>query len=252
MFKLERLSLTLGDIEVIQGVSLALQRGEVVGLIGPNGAGKSSLLRGAIGLLATDTGDVSIDGRPWRSLALIERARAVAYLAQDPVVHWPLSVESVVALGRLPYEGETVAERKSVLDTIFELTEVSHLRGRTMWELSGGERARVLIARFFAVDADYLFADEPIAGLDPYHQLHVMGLFRAQAALGKGLLLVLHDLSLAARYCDRVLLMADGAVQAEGSPVEVLTKDRLAAVFQIEAVGDVAANPPTLVPSKRL
>ncbi|NKB98408.1 MAG: ATP-binding cassette domain-containing protein [Pseudomonadales bacterium] len=252
MFVAAGVSIALNEDVVVSDVSLALQRGEVVGLIGPNGAGKSSLLRGAIGLLPARSGAVSIDDHSWTSLDLSERARKVAYLAQDPVVHWPLSVESVVALGRLPHERETAGERRQVLDKIFDEAEISHLRERTMFELSGGERARVLIARSFAVDADYLFADEPIAGLDPFHQLQFMELFRDQANSGKGLLLVLHDLSLAARYCDRLLLMAEGSLQAEGSPAEVLTKDRLAAVFQIEAVGDIEGTPPILVPSKRL
>jgi iron complex transport system ATP-binding protein len=251
MFTVQGLSVSLDEKAVVDNVSLDLNAGEVLGLLGPNGAGKSSLLKSIVGLLPS-SGRLTLDEQPWLAQPPAYRARMMAYLSQSDTVTWPLTVERVVGLGRIPHEPESSMARRSALDRVFEETELSALRSRSIADLSGGERARVLIARCFAVEAEYVLADEPIAGLDPFHQLQFMELFAARARAGAGVLLVLHDLSLAARFCDRVVLMRDGQILGQGTPAETLLPALLEDVYQVEFAGDVNACPPSLIPDTRL
>lgn len=251
MFSVQGLSVNLDDQQVVDKVSLELNPGEVLGLLGPNGAGKSSLLKSMVGLLPS-SGHLTLDEQPWLAQSPTYRARTMAYLSQSDTVSWPLTVEQVVGLGRIPHEPESITARRSALDRVFEETELSLFRSRSIVDLSGGERARVLIARCFAVEAEYVLADEPIAGLDPFHQLQFMELFAARARAGAGVLLVLHDLSLAARFCDRVVLMRDGQILGQGTPAETLLPALLEDVYQVEFAGDVEACPPRLIPEARL
>ena len=228
----------LGGREVVAGVSARLDGGTLVGILGPNGAGKSTLVRALLGLVPS-AGQVLLDGVPTAAMGRAEVARRVAYLPQGQQLHWPLSVERLVALGRLPHLaplsriGE--ADRAAVARAM-AMTEVEHLARRTATELSGGERARVLLARALAVEAPVLIADEPLASLDPEHQLHGMELLRDQARAGRLVVAVLHDLGLAARFCDRVLVMAAGGIVADGVPAGVLTPELLADVYRVRAV----------------
>lgn len=229
------LSVTLGERKVVDGASLALEGGSVVGLLGPNGAGKSSLMRALAGLLPC-RGDVSIGGDAVASLPRREVARRIAYMAQARTIAWPLSVENVVALGRLPWRGHasgpSPADATAVADAM-ELMDVAHLAGRPATELSGGEQARVLAARAMAQQTPVLIVDEPVSGLDPAHQMTMMQALRRRAAGGCAILVSLHELSLAARWCDRVVLMRKGSIAADGAPREALTPTMLASVFGI-------------------
>jgi iron complex transport system ATP-binding protein len=225
--------------DIVRGASLEVGAGELVGLIGPNGAGKSTLLKAILGLRPRRSGAVVLDGRPFDSIPPRERARWVAYLAQEGRVEWRLSARDVVALGRRPHQpsfgGPTPSCRPAVARALAAV-EATDIADRPVAVLSGGERARVLLARALAVEAPLLLADEPTASLDPYHQLHVMEILKAEAARGAGVLVVLHDLALAARFMDRLVVMSEGAVVAAGTPDEVLDDATLGAVYRIAAV----------------
>lgn len=252
MLAAEGIGFTVGTHTLLQEVSLELKPGEVVGLIGPNGAGKSTLAKLLAGLTLPTSGSIVIDGCDLQSVPNAQRARKIAYLPQHPSVHWSLTVADVVALGRIPHVGRL--GRHSAADTTaikaaIERTELSDFADRRVDELSGGEMMRVMIARLLAVDAAYLIVDEPITGLDPYYQLEVLDLFRAEASRGCTALLVLHDLSLAARYCDRVALLQHGRLVAVGQPADVLTDARIETVYRVAMDDDATRH---FIPYRRL
>lgn len=236
------IAVTLEQRPILSGVDLHIRRGEFVGLIGPNGAGKTTLLRVLANLLRADAGGVRLEGAALEALPPRRLARRVAYLAQGAPAHWPLRVDTVVALGRLPHlewwqrPGKTDA---AAIERALAMAEVAHLRERIVTTLSGGERMRVLLARIFASGPELILADEPVAALDPYHQLHVMEILRdhahrAQARQG-AVLAVLHDLNLAARFCDRLVLLAEGRLVCAGGVREVLVNEHLRSVYGVEA-----------------
>ena len=231
------LSVELSGRRVVDGVSLALEPGTIIGVLGPNGAGKSTLMRALAGQL-TCTGRVAVDGRDIATLPLAERARLIAHLPQARIISWPLVVRDLVGLGRMPWQGVSRAfsDRDRALCTeAMAMMDVLPLADRPATELSGGEQARVLAARAIAQDTPVLLADEPASGLDPAHQMTMMAGLRRLSAKGRTVLVSLHDLTLAARWCDRILLMRDGSVAAEGAPADVLTAERLRDVFGIVA-----------------
>lgn len=223
---------------IVAGASFALQAGELVALLGPNGAGKTSLVRIALGLLPGATGAVAIDDQPIGQLDASARARRIAYLPQQRPLAWPQRVRDVVALGRFAHGvalgrlGPTDAE---AVDRALLACDVAGLADRAADTLSGGEMARVHLARALAADAPLILADEPIAALDPRHQHDVMALFRGFADRGGGALVVLHDLALAARYADRLIWMKDGRIVADGPTAETLTPARIADVYGVRA-----------------
>ena len=223
---------------VLQDISFSVAPGGITALIGPNGAGKTTLLKVLAGLVAPSAGAVRLDGRAladWDSVGL---ARVRAYLPQDRVVHWDLTARAAVALGRLPYRatgaGESAEDRASVARALAAM-DVGQLADRPVFEMSGGERARVLAARALAQEPRILLADEPTAGLDPAHILTLFATFTRLAAEGRSVVVALHDLSLAARFCHTVVLLSAGRLAAVGPPAAVLTPERLASVYGITA-----------------
>jgi iron complex transport system ATP-binding protein len=190
-------SVRLGHRTVLTDLTLALRPGEVTAILGPNGAGKSTLLRALAGLLAPTAGVVTLDGAPLSTIDRAARARAIAYLPQSRTVHWPLTVARTVALGRAPHGGDT----GSAVERAMTAMDVAPFRDRPVTELSGGELARVLMARVLAQETPVVLADEPTAGLDPAHQLALLDRLAVEAAAGKTVAVAIHDLSLAARYC---------------------------------------------------
>ena len=250
----EAVALAKGGHAILEGVAISAAAGEVVGLIGPNGAGKSTLLRVLCRLERPDTGTVLIDGRDAREIDRRRLARTIAYLAQAGECNWPLSVERVVSLGRLPHLGPWqrpgAGDARAVAEAMRE-ADVATLGGRALDTLSGGERARVLLARALAVEAPAILADEPVVQLDSYHQLQIMELFRRRAAAGAAVVIVLHDLSLAARFCDRLVLLCAGRPIATGVPEQVLAPTNLETAYAIRAVYGSHEGTPFIVPWAR-
>lgn len=231
------LHLALGGRPVLAGIDLTLAPGELVGLIGPNGAGKTTLLRVLAALQAPDAGTVRYDGLPARQVGRDALARGLAVLMQGDEVQWPLRADHLVALGRLPHRrflGGLSAADEAAVARALDAADAAHLRLRTVGTLSAGERMRVLFARALAVEAPMLFADEPVAALDPFHQLQIMELLQGRARAGAGVLVVLHDLALAGRFCDRLVLLQGGRVLADGAPDSVLTDDHLRRAYAVE------------------
>ncbi len=246
-------SVRIGSRQALEGVDLAVAPGELIAIVGPNGAGKSTLLRALAGLVAPDDGRVELGGRAMTALDVSARARAVAYLPQDRIVHWPLTVEAVVELGRLPHRGlaDPARDRLAVAAALRAM-DVTAFAGRPVTALSGGERARVLLARALAQEAPILLADEPTAGLDPAHALALFEHLARLAREGRGVAVALHDLSLAARYCSRVLMLKAGRAVANGSPREVLTPETLARAYGIHATLDDIGGIPVVVAREAL
>lgn len=234
----QSISVDYGTSRVIDQVSLTIRAGEFVGLIGPNGAGKSTLIRALAGLQPISSGQILWDGKNENEVSRIERAQRVSYLAQKQSADWPLRAYDVVMLGRLPHRasfgGETEADRSAVERALIAVG-MSDFRDRILDQLSGGERARILLARALAVEAPILFADEPVAALDPLHQLKAMELLRAHVNAGEGVVAVLHDLTLAMRYCDRLILIDHGKIRMDGRPA-ILTDDILADVYSVDVI----------------
>ncbi len=248
------LSITLSSKPILRDVSIRLQAGQLIGILGCNGTGKSTLIRALLGYIPATQGRVLLNGQPLATYSDRQRASLVGYLAQGHAIHWPLSVEQVVALGRLPHHDlQTVwtvhsESDQHVLDQAMRQAGVTHLCGRTVDTLSGGERARVLLARVLAGEPRILLADEPLAGLDPAYQLRIITLLRTLAEQGLAVAVVMHDLLLAARFCHRVLVLHDGQVLAEGTPEAVLNDGHLATAFGIAAQRVVVGDTEAIIP----
>lgn len=235
---LNNVTVTLGDRKVLDGVSLNIEDGEFVGLLGPNGAGKSTLLRTIMQELPYE-GSITLDGKRLVDLDAEARARSLAYLPQIRDIAWPVSVNEIVALGRLPhcrpFASLSIADGAVVADAM-ERMDVAELAHRRATELSGGETARVLMARVLAQETPIIIADEPAAGLDPAHQIALVETFAAIAASGRTAIASLHELPLAARWCKRIILISRGRIVADGPPPKVVTTENLSRVYGIEAM----------------
>lgn len=240
------LTLTAGARRLVRDVSLTAHPGEVIGLVGPNGSGKSSLLRGVYRVLRPAEGHVHIDGADAWSLPVRRLARSVAAVVQESGTDFDLSVRQVVAMGRTPHQGllsGDTAEDARLIDEALTAVHVSELADRPFDRLSGGERQRVLIARALAQRPSLLVLDEPTNHLDIRHQLDVLGALRRLPAT---VLVALHDLNLAAYYCDRIYVLRDGEVTASGPPADVLTPQLLADVYGVAS--EVTVHPRTGAP----
>lgn len=248
-----RLTVRIAGCAIVHDASLAVAPGEFVGLLGPNGAGKSTLVRALAGVVAHE-GEVLLDRAPARRLPPRVRARALAYLPQDRRVEWGITVRDVVALGRHPFQGRfarLTAADEHAIDTAIDEVGARGIATRSARVLSGGETARVLLARALAVGAPLLLADEPIAALDPFHQLQVMEILRARADAGTGVLAVLHDLTLAARFLDRVIVMRGGEIVRDGPPGTVLDRALLEQVYGVTPLIGEHEGSRWLVPWRR-
>jgi iron complex transport system ATP-binding protein len=233
------LSVSLGARNVLHGIAAAFQPGRVTAILGANGSGKSTLVKTLAGLHDADRGHVRLGQRHVARIDSRERARLIGYLPQDPIVHWNVGVRDLVALGRLPHRAPFAGpsqEDAMAIGAALGATDTAHLADRRVHALSGGERARVLLARVLAGDPRWLLADEPLASLDPVHQLALLDQLRALAATGMGVVIVLHDLVQAARAADDVLLLKEGRIVAFGPAREALAHAPLREAFGVEVM----------------
>jgi iron complex transport system ATP-binding protein len=228
-----------GSRAALDGVSARLNAGAVTGVVGPNGAGKTTLLRAALSLVPLSGGSIRLLNKPLVDWPRRGMARAVAYLPQGGDARWPMLASDVVMLGRLPHRaafGTPGAADFKAAEAALERCDASAFAQRRMDELSAGERARVLFARALATGASILLADEPAAFLDPAHQLGLMDLLLEEARRGTAVAVTLHDLALAARHCDEIVVLSGGRVAADGAPSAALSDGALARVFGIAAL----------------
>ena len=250
----EGLSIALGGRDVLDTVSVSLDGGSLIGIVGPNGAGKTTLARALIGLLPARAGRVTIDGEDVAMISPRMLGQRIAYLPQIYALHWPLSVERLIGLGRLPHLGpfsRLSAGDRAAIAAAMRATDTLQLADRTITELSGGEQARVMLARALATGASAIVADEPLASLDPGHQIEIMTLLRDRARAGALIAVVLHDLSMAVRFCDRLLLLDRGRLAAAGAPATVLSDAMLERVYGITAWRGEIDGETMLVPFAR-
>jgi iron complex transport system ATP-binding protein len=232
----EALTLSLAGRQVLDAIDARFEPGEVTAVLGPNGAGKSTLLACLAGLRQPDSGSVLLDGQPRGHFTSRDLSRRIGLLPQIADVHWDVDVATLVALGRYPHRGRWGDSKndRAAVDHAMAATDVAQFAARPVSALSGGERARVLLARVLAGEPEWLLADEPLANLDPAHQHDALDCLRAVAGTGAGVVVVLHDLNHALRVADTVLLLVGGRVAAQGPPEAVLTPARLRHAYGIE------------------
>jgi iron complex transport system ATP-binding protein len=245
LLSLSTLTVRRAGCPVVDTVTCTIQPGECVGLIGPNGAGKTTLMRAALGLLPTEGSSSLAD------MSVTDRARAVAWMPQARTIAWPVTVETLIALGRIPHLPRGTKLRpqdQQAIDAAIARMGLDSFRTRIATQLSGGEQARVLIARALAQDTPLLMADEPIAGLDPASQISTMQVFSGLAREGHSVIVSLHDLGLAARHCTRLILLDAGRLVADGPPAAVLTPQHMAKVFGVSAYYQDTAHGPVFQP----
>ena len=251
----EAVTVRIGTRDIVRDVSLEVKAGEIVAVIGANGAGKSTLLKVLAGLAPPALGRVLIEGDDAAALERRILARRLAYLPQERTLSWPMRVVSVVALGRLPYHDQPAAFTEQdyrAVHAALTAMDLTHLADRTSNRLSRGELARVLLARTLAQEAPVLIADEPTAGLDMAHVLKFFEHLAARAAQGAAIVVAVHDLSLALRFCQRALLLSDTRVLACGPSHDVITQDNIAQAFGVTALVTRLDDLPVVLPARTL
>lgn len=242
MLSVENLTVRRGRRNVVQGARLALESGCVTAICGPNGAGKSSLLAAMAGLLPVAGGEVTLDGRRVAGIPARERARAIGFLPQQAEAAWDISVATLVSLGRLPWHSvpgrparASEREDRAAEAAAIAAMELEALADRPVSRLSGGERARAMMARVLAGSPSWILADEPLASLDLAHQQRLAACLRAEADAGRGVVVVMHDLAAAMNHADRVLVLREGRVAADGPPDLALSAQVIGNVWQVDA-----------------
>jgi ABC-type cobalamin/Fe3+-siderophores transport systems, ATPase components len=232
VIEVEDVAVSLGGVAVLDGVDLSVRSGEFVALVGPNGAGKTTLIRAINGVRPPDRGTIRLDGESTSELSSRAVSRRVATVPQDTHVGFSFRAEQIVEMGRTPHRSRLDwGGHDDPVEQALERTETAALRDRTVDELSGGERQRVLLARALAQETPALVLDEPTASLDINHQLRVLSLVTALTADGKTAVAAIHDLNLAARFCDRLAVLSDGEIQATGPPRAVLNTPAVETAF---------------------
>ncbi|WP_328913147.1 MULTISPECIES: heme ABC transporter ATP-binding protein [unclassified Streptomyces] len=247
------LRVRLGQRSVLDGVELPVRAGEVLALVGPNGAGKSTLLGALAGDVPAESGELAVGGQPVRAWSPGQLALRRAVLPQSAPLAFPFTADEVVRMGRAPWAGTALADEDDpAVAEAMAATEVTAFAGRPYPSLSGGERARVALARVLAQRAPLLLLDEPTAALDLHHQELVLRVCREQAGLGRAVVIVLHDLGLAAAHADRVAVLSGGRIAADGPPADVLTAALLSAVYRhpVEILPHPRTGLPLILPKR--
>ena len=250
MITVDALEVAYGDVPVLEGVSVSVERGELVGLVGPNGAGKTTLLRVLSGALSPDGGTVLVDGTDVHTLPSKASSRLLSVVPQDTHLSFSFDVRDVVEMGRTPHRSRfstPTREDRETVDRALERTRTAEFADRSIDEVSGGERQRVLLARAIAQDTPVVLLDEPTASLDVNHQIETLELVSDLVSDGTTAVAAIHDLDLAARYCDRLVVLADGRIVDSGPPDSVLTADAVGTAF--DATAAVTTNPLTGTPT---
>lgn len=245
MIETRNLTITLGEHCAVRDLSMKLNSGELVGLIGPNGAGKTTLMRALLRLTPCERGEIFLNGEEITHDPAHFHAGKIAYLPQGQNIAWPLTGRRLVALGRVPHQtswSRLSAQDDAAIDVAMELAQATAFSDRPVRQLSGGERARILLARALAVGASTLLVDEPTAALDPYFQLTAMEALKTTAQQGTSVCVILHDLNLALRYCDRLYLLNQGELVAQGLPQDVLSDANLKAVYHVDVNRDAQSG----------
>lgn len=253
--RFDHLALTLRGRPVLRDVSGLVPPASITVILGANGAGKSTLVSCLAALRSPDNGMVTLKGRPLLSIPPMERARQIGLLPQQADIHWDINVRALVALGRLAHQGRwgRSAADEAAIDAAMAQTDCTHFASRKAQRLSGGEQARVLLARVLAGNPDWVLADEPLANLDPAHQLDAMACFRKAATAGAGVVLVLHDLTQAARIADHLIVMKEGGIIAAGPVAQVLTPAVLELAYGVRVhIGRDETGAPVIAPIARI
>ncbi len=236
--KLHEASVTVHGAQLLRDVSFEVTPGKLVGLLGPNGAGKTTAVRALLGLQPLSAGYAYLDGQPSHSLTPKQRALRVSYLPQARKLAWPIAVREAVSLGRFAYGGPMgrlgPVDAAAVEDALTRCS-LNGFEDRSVTSLSGGELARVHLARALASQGPALIADEPTAALDPGHSFDVLATLKSQASAGQAVLVVLHDLALAARFCDEIILLDQGKLVIQAPPREALNPQILSSVYRVKA-----------------
>jgi len=252
LLQIESLNVFRNNRQILHSVNLNAYRGEVLGLVGPNGCGKSTLLKTIIGLLKAEKGSkITFSQKKLSDYHRIELAQRIGYMAQENDCQWALTVQRVVALGRMPHQNSWVHLQENDWEKVYwamQAVGIEDLANRKITHLSGGERRRVLLARVLAGEPELLLVDEPTSGLDPFHQLKLLQLFQEQAQKNLCIIIVLHDLTQASRFCNRAVLLKNGKVLAENTPQKVFTPSNLQQGYSIAAKYMSKTNKETIVP----
>lgn len=243
--RIENLSLRLGKQQALDDITTHFPADTLSVIIGPNGAGKSSLLKVLAGLEPRHSGTLSIDGDNMAELSRRDRARRIAYLPQEPSVHWDITARDLVMLGRHPHRDPMRAPGQSdqeAVERALAMTDTTQFAARPVMSLSGGERMRVMIARLIAGEPEWILADEPLASLDPKHRIQVMALLQRLSQSGTGVIAVLHDLNEARRWAEHTLVMDGGRAVHAGEAIEILSPDILSPIFGAPMIGVMAPD----------
>lgn len=236
--QLENVHVTLDSKEVLHGIDFKVEKGQFLGLIGPNGSGKTTLVKAIANLLPIQKGEITIQQKDHLAYNQKEFAKQIGYVPQETVVGFDFIAREIVAMGRHVhgsfFKRETREDRQTV-ETAMKETKTIHLAEQSVLSLSGGQKQLIMIAKALAQDTPIILLDEPISALDIYYQVHILSLLKRLCAEGRTIIIVLHDLNLAARFCDELLLLNDGKVQKHGRPEEVLDQSLLKKIYHIQA-----------------
>lgn len=237
MIYIKHLSVSLNNKSILKDINIHVKRGEYVGLIGPNGSGKTTLLKTIVQLIASQQGEIRISGNPQSSYKHKEMARQLSYVPQDTHIDFDFNVKDIVAMGRHAHGGifHKNKEDDDMIQKSMVATNTWRFKDHSILNLSGGQRQLVFIAKALAQDAPVILLDEPISALDIFYQMHILKLLDQLTDQGKTIVIVLHDLNLAARFCKKIVLLKNGQVEAYGESKEVLTTDHLKNTYHIDA-----------------